>query len=344
MAKITVSIVGGSGYAGGEALRILLGHPRVEVRQVTSERLSGKYVTTAHPNLRKRCQLKFSGIAELRPCDVMIMALPHGEGLKHVKRLMDLAPKIIDLSADFRLKDPAQYPRWYGFEHPYPELLGEFVYGVPELHREEIQGAGFVSGAGCFATAVILGLRPPLKHGLWRGGAIVVEGKLGSSGGGRQPAIHAHHPERSKGIRPHEPVLHRHTPEVVQETGTAEIHLTTTSVDAVRGILATCHLFVKDGVTEKDVWKAFRTEYGEEPFVRMVKERHGPYRHPDPRLLAGSNFCDIGFEMDPESGRLVIMSAIDNLVKGAAGNAVQAMNLMFGFDEMDGLEFPGLHP
>ncbi|NPV71120.1 MAG: N-acetyl-gamma-glutamyl-phosphate reductase [Firmicutes bacterium] len=341
---MTVSIAGGSGYAGGEVLRILLGHPRVDVKQVTSERLAGKYVTSAHPNLRKRCGLQFCSINDLQPCDLIIMALPHGEGLKHIERLMTLAAGLIDLSADFRLKDPSVYPRWYGFEHPLPDYLKRFVYGVPELHREEIRGATLVCGAGCFATATILALRPIFKHGLARDDAAIVDGKLASSGGGREPGITSHHPERSGGIRPHEPTMHRHTAEVVQEAGVNRVHLTTTSVDAVRGILVTCHVFVRDGVTEKDVWRAYRQEYGEEPFVRIVKERHGPYRYPDPRILAGSNFCDIGFELDPGSNRLVIMSAIDNLVKGAAGNGVQAMNLMFGFDETEGLGFPGLHP
>ncbi|MGE5483435.1 MAG: N-acetyl-gamma-glutamyl-phosphate reductase [Ignavibacteriales bacterium] len=339
-----VSIAGASGYVGGELLRLLLGHPHVEVGQVTSERYAGKYVWQLHPNLRKRSSLRFSRMQDLETCDILFLAMPHGKGLDSGVDFASVAPRIIDLSADYRLKDPAAYPRWYGITHPRPDLLERFVYGLPELHRERIRGAVLVSGAGCIATAAILGLMPLFKAGLVRDGMVVIEGKSGSSASGRDPFPASHHPERSEVIRPHEPVGHRHTAEIAQELEAGPVYLTTTSVNAVRGVLATCHVFLRGAVTEKDIWRAYREVYSAEPFVRIVKERNGLYRHPDPRVLWGSNYCDVGFEIDGDSDHLVVMSAVDNLMKGAAGNAVQAMNIMAGFDETAGLEFAGLHP
>ena len=339
---IRASIVGASGYTGGELLRLLLFHPGVEVSQVTSQRLAGKFVHNAHPNLRAATRLKFSVASELEPCDVLFLCLPHGQSMSRIDELRALAPRIVDLSADFRLRDPAGYVRWYGREHLRPDLLDAFVYGVPELHRGELAGASLVACAGCNATATILALRPFYRRGLVE--SAVAEVKAGSSEGGNTSSDASHHPERSGAVRSYKPSGHRHVAEMIQELGTDLVHFSATSIEMVRGILATCHVFLDRDLSEKDVWKILREDYAAEPFVRIVKERSGIHRYPEPKLVAGTNYCDIGFERDPDSRRLVVISAIDNLMKGAAGQAVQAFNIMHGLDETTGLEFPGLHP
>ncbi len=347
MSQITVAIAGASGYTGGELLRLLLFHPHVEVTQVTSERLAGKFVHKAHPNLRKATSLRFCSLAELEPCDLLFLALPHGEAMHNIDAFMQKGRRIIDLSADFRLNDAGAYEKWYRTPHARPELLQEFIYGIPELHRQEMQQATHISSAGCNATATILALYPLFKNGLVEPERTVVEVKVGSSEGGNRASTASHHPERSGCVRSFMPAGHRHVAEMVQELdfgAPVHIHFSATSIDMVRGVLATCHVFPKSELTEKDLWKLYRREYGQEPFIRIVKEKDGIYRYPEPKLLIGTNFCDIGFERDPHSNRLVIISAIDNLMKGAAGQAVQAFNLMHGFPENTGLEFPGLHP
>jgi N-acetyl-gamma-glutamyl-phosphate/LysW-gamma-L-alpha-aminoadipyl-6-phosphate reductase len=340
-----VSIVGASGYTGGELLRLLLFHPQVELAQVTSESHAGEYVYQQHPNLRKRTQLQFTSRDVLEPCDVLVLALPHGEAQKHIDRYLSLAPKIIDLSADFRLKDAALYKKWYGHDHAEPQHLGSFVYGLPEVQREAMKTATRISGVGCNATASILALLPLVKANLidldW---PIVVDLKTGSSEGGAAVNAGSHHPEKSHSVRAYAPIGHRHTAEVIQELGLNNVHLSMTAVDLVRGMLAAAHVFVKPGVAEKDLWKAYRAAYNTEPFVRIVKDKTGIHRVPDPKILAGSNYADVGFDLDPDSRRVVSLAAIDNLMKGAAGSAVQAMNIMCGFEETLGLEFPGLHP
>ena len=342
-----VSIVGGSGYAGGEALRLLLGHPRVTVAQVTSESNAGKFVHSVHPNMRKRTDLKFVSLRDLAPCDVLFVALPHGRSMGKMPEFLALAERVIDLGADFRLRDPADYPKWYGEPHARPELLAQAVYGIPELHREEIKNARLITGAGCNATTTILGLWPLFKHGLVDPARVIVEVKVGSSEAGAKASDSSHHPERSHAVRSFQPTLHRHTAEVVQELTFGvkpTVYFSATAVELVRGILATCHVFLKQDLAEKDIWRVYRQEYGAEPFMRIVKERTGIYRYPEPKLLAGTNFCDVGFERDEGSDRLVVMAALDNLMKGAAGNGVQAMNVAYGFEETLGLEFLGLHP
>ncbi len=344
---VRVSIVGASGYTGGEALRLLLGHPGVEVVQATSESNAGKYVYSVHPNLRKRTDLKFTSASELRPCDVLLLCLPHGSAAGRVDDFRALAPRLIDLSADFRLRSAEAYARWYDHPHPRPDLLGEAVYGIPELHREAIRDAALVTGAGCNATATILGLLPLFRAGVVEE-TVVVEVKVGSSEAGAQANAGSHHPERAGSIRSFAPSGHRHTAEIVQELSVGEVrprvHFSATAVEAVRGVLATAHVFLREDLDERALWRIYREHYGREPFMRIVKERTGIYRYPEPKLLAGTNFCDVGFERDPHSNRVVVMAALDNLMKGAAGNAVQALNVMCGFEETAGLEFVGLHP
>jgi N-acetyl-gamma-glutamyl-phosphate/LysW-gamma-L-alpha-aminoadipyl-6-phosphate reductase len=343
------SIVGASGYVGGELLRLLLDHPHVEVAQATSERLAGQLVPFKHPNLRGRTALKFSALDELAPCDVLFVALPHGQAQQRIEALSAKAEILIDLSADFRIRDPERYHRWYGKEHQRPEWIERFVYGLPELHRDTLRSAKYASGVGCNATATNLAILPLVRAGLLdlaRG--VVCEVKVGSSEGGHEASDASHHPERSGSVRSFAPTGHRHTAEVEQALehlgASTQVHLSATAVELVRGVLATAHAFVNAGVTERDLYKAYRDACASEPFLRLVKEKRGIYRYPEPKILAGSNIAELGFELDERTGRVVAIAAIDNLMKGAAGTAVQCLNLMQGWDETTGLTFPGLHP
>lgn len=339
---VSVAVVGGAGYAGGELLRLLLAHAGVELTQTTSSSQAGHFVHQVHPNLRGRTSLRFTPPAELERADVLFVAQGHGEVARRIEHYAALADRVIDLSADFRLRDPALHEAWYGEPHPAPEWLGRFVYGLPELHRDELRGARYVSGVGCNATAMNLALAPLAKSGVLA--RAVIEVKVGSSEGGAQSSPSTHHAERAGVVRSFAPVGHRHQAEVIQELGPFELHVSATAVELVRGVLCTAHAFLTEELDEKDVWRLYRETYGDEPFVRLVKERRGLYRFPEPKILAGTNYCDVGFARDPRSPRLVVVSAIDNLMKGAAGSAVQAMNLMLGFPETTALDFAGLHP
>ena len=339
----TVSIVGGSGYAGGELLRLLLDHPHFEVVQVTSERQATKFVHTVHPNLRGRTKLKFVPSASLESVDLLCLALPHGHASRRIDEFADKAGRIIDLSADFRLDDLDRYEQTYGEPHAAPEWNTKFVYGLPETNRSQLTGASYVSGVGCNATASNLALLPLARAGLLDPERpILVDLKVGSSEGGNKPSLASHHPERSAVVRSYAPVRHRHQAEVQEQLGLDDVWLSVTSIDMVRGALATAHCWAPAEVETKDLWKAYRGAFKGEPFVRVVKDRAGVYRYPEPKLLWGSNYADVGFEA--EGRRVVSICAIDNLMKGAAGTALQCMNLMLGYDEALGLGFPGLHP
>ncbi len=342
--RMRVAIVGGSGYVGGELLRLLLRHPSVEIAAVTSRSLAGKPITRAHPNLRGVTELKFIAPEELKNYDALFLALPHGTTMAEMPNYLKSAPKIIDLSADFRLKNPQDYLTWYDYEHKNPGLLSEFVYGLPELHREEIRGAKWVAVPGCTATSAIIPLWPLVQRFQVR--LAVVDAKVGSSAGGAEPGPDSHHPQRAGVVRSFKPTGHRHLAEMEQELKLEKkLSFSPHAVELVRGILSTMHVFfLEDEYTEKDIWQTYLKAYKDEPFVRLVKERAGLYRFPEPKLVEGTNFCDIGFERDERTGRLVVISAIDNLMKGAAGQAVQCFNLMCGFAERAGLDGVGLHP
>ncbi|HYB01132.1 MAG TPA: N-acetyl-gamma-glutamyl-phosphate reductase [Ktedonobacteraceae bacterium] len=352
MNRLRVAIVGSSGYTGGELLRLLLSHPYVELIQVTSNSNPGRYVHSVHPNLRKISTLRFSHPDDLAPCDILFLCLPHGVTAGEMERYRAIAPRIIDLSADFRLRSPALYEEWYGQPHIMPDLLDEAVYGLPELHREELPGAALVSGTGCMATAAILGLTPLYRAGLVNDALpLVVDAKVGSSAAGATPGPGSHHPERSGAVRSFQPTRHRHTAELIQELGLEvnvevrqQVAFSATAIELVRGVLVTAHVFLNESIDERTLWRLYRDAFQGEPFIRLVKERSGVYRYPEPKILAGSNFCDIGFELDRDQRSVVIIAALDNLMKGAAGNAVQALNSMCGWDESTALTFPGLHP
>ncbi len=347
-----IGIIGGTGYVGGELLRLLLMHPQAEVTMVTSRQSAGEFIFNVHPNLRGLTQLKFvpQDMNELQKnCDLIFTATPHGGSVNLVPKLLEAGLKVIDMSADFRLKNPADYETYYGWKHAHPEMLKEAAYGLPELHREEIKKAKLVACAGCEATAAILGLAPIVKAGLIDKDKIVVDIKVGSSGGGSKPTPASHHPERSNGVRPYKVVGHRHIAEVEQELnalGNEQITISFTphAVNIVRGILATIHTFPKQPVASKDLWKALRGMYGSEPFVRLVKYLKGQYQLPDPKITMGTNFCDVGFEIDEHANRLIMFSALDNMVKGASGQGVQCLNILMGIDETTGLKSTGFHP
>jgi N-acetyl-gamma-glutamyl-phosphate/LysW-gamma-L-alpha-aminoadipyl-6-phosphate reductase len=349
---LKVGIVGGSGYVGGELLRLLLLHPHVEVTMVTSRQSVGEYVFSVHPNLRGLTQLKFVPLelAELKKnCDLVFTATPHGGSVNLVPKLLDAGLKVIDMSADFRLKNPDDYEKWYGWKHAHPELLKDAAYGLPELHRQEIKGAHLVACPGCMATATVLALAPVIKADLVEKNRIVVDVKIGSSGAGSKPSIASHHPERFSGVRPYKVIGHRHIAEIEQELNSltdesVTVSFTPHAVNMVRGILATIHVFPKNLLTSKDVWKTLRGQYEGEPFIRFVKYQKGPYQLPDPKVTMGTNFCDIGFELDPRANRLVLFSALDNMVKGASGQGVQCLNIVMGLDESTGLKSAGFHP
>jgi len=353
--RTTVSILGASGYTGGELLRLLLQHPNVDVVGATSNTLAGEYVHRAHPNLRGRSLLKFVARHELPRADVTFTCVPHGAGMQAVPALLERGGKVVDLSADFRLRDAKAYESWYGTPHVASGLLGEAAYGLPELHRDAVRGARLVSGVGCTATAVNLALWPLAKAGLLGPESrVVADVKIGSSASGAEASLASIHAERSRAIRLYAPTRHRHVAEVEQAMALAgaapRIHFTGHAVELVRGVLATCHVLLPDGAaaSEKDLWKAVRAAYGNEPFVRVVKERAGVHRAPDPKLVAGSNYADVGFDVEePAAGsapRIVATCAIDNLVKGAAGSAVQCLNLMQGYPETTALDQIPLHP
>jgi LysW-gamma-L-alpha-aminoadipyl-6-phosphate/LysW-L-glutamyl-5-phosphate reductase len=346
---IRASIAGASGYAGGELLRLLLDHPEVEVAQAQSERFTGERASSRHPNLRGRTDQRFVALGDLQPCDALFLAFRHGEAERRIDELAGLAPVLVDLSTDFRLRDPRRFAAWHGREHERPDWLARFVYGLPELHREALRDARRASGVGCNAACTILALLPLVRAGLLDATRdVVCDLKVGSSEAGAESSPSSHHPERSGAVRSYAPTRHRHTAEVEQALealgAPLRVHLSVTAIELVRGVLATAHAFVTPGVTERDLFGAYREACAREPFLRFVSERKGLYRRPEPKILAGCNVAELGFDFDAESGRVVALCAIDNLMKGAAGTAVQCLNLMMGFDEGAGLGFPGLHP
>lgn len=348
--KAKIGVVGGTGYTGGDLIRLLTFHPLVEVTWVTSRSQMGQPLHSLHPNLRGFTALNFSAPDQVEDCDVIFLCLPHGEASKQIDLWAGKAGKIVDLSADFRLRSPEAYKAAYGHEHPKPAWLEKFVYGLPELHRDELKSASYVSGVGCNATATNLALLPMIKAGLIDTSMpIVADIKVGSSEGGASASSASHHPERSGAVRTFAAAGHRHEAEVHQMVGLHgqsldQLHMTVTSIEMVRGVLATVHCFLKEPLADKDLWKAYRGVANSEPFLRIVKSATGIHRVPEPKILAGSNLADLGFALAADGRKATLLCALDNLMKGAAGSALQCMNLMMGWDEDTALTFPGLHP
>lgn len=340
--SIRAAIVGGSGYTGGELLRLLLDHPDVDVAQVTSRSQAGKPIHITHPNLRGRSALTFIAPYEFEPCDVLFLCMPHSHAASAIEEFRGKARLVVDLSADFRLRDPEKYAQWYDWQHPAPGMLADAAYGLPELSRETLGGATLISGVGCNATAMILALLPLAREGLIE--RAIADVKVGSSEAGAEPSAGSHHPERARAVRTYSPAGHRHLAEVEQAFPGISVDATITAIEMVRGVLVTAHVTPTRQIEQRELFRLYRAAYADEPFVRIVCDRAGLHRLPDPPILAGSNYADVGFAVDDRSGRIVAISAIDNLMKGAAGSAVQAMNIALGLDETAGLTFPGLHP
>jgi N-acetyl-gamma-glutamyl-phosphate/LysW-gamma-L-alpha-aminoadipyl-6-phosphate reductase len=338
----TASVVGASGFTGGELVRLLSSHPEFEVTQATSREYANRTVGSVHPNLRA-LDLRFSEPDDLEPVDVLFAATPHGVSMAHVDGFREAADLVVDLSADFRLGSEEEYEKWYD-GHDRPALLEESVYALPERHREELPDASLIAAGGCNATAAIVGLAPLFDAGVLDGSErVVVDVKVGSSEGGAGGGNASSHPERSGVVRPYAPTGHRHEAEIEAELG-CSVSFSAHAVDMIRGAAATCHVFPDEPVGKSDLWGVYRERYEDEPFVRLVAGGSGVYRYPEPKAVAGTNDAEVGFEVDPRNERVVVFSAIDNMMKGSAGQAVHAANVALGFDERAGLDFQGLHP
>lgn len=338
MSALSVNILGASGYAGGEFLRLALAHPHLRVERVTSRQHAGYPVHLVHPNLRGAAELRFTPPEALTKSDVLVSALPHGALKERLQELSHLTHYLVDLSSDFRPR------RGSGANLATTNGETSFVYANPEINRENLRGATRLAGAGCIATAAVLALHP-VRGLIDAARPVIIDAKIGSSASGSVHSRYSHHPAREGSMRSYAPTRHRHEAEIAAATGEElDVHLTATAVSRVRGVLATSHAFVKPGVTQAAVVDAFESAFGAEPFVRVVRERRGINRLPDPKILDGTNYCDVGFELDEERGRLVLISALDNLVKGTAGHALQALNIAAGLPEEAGLNFQGLHP
>ena len=349
MAKVKAVLIGGTGYGGAEILRRLLFHPEVEVIRVTAADNIGKSVGEVHFNLAGLTDLKFEQLEPreaARGADVVFLAMPHKVTARVAMELFDLPVRIVDLSGDFRLENLAQYEAFYGVKHPAPERLGSFVYGQPELNREKIAKARYLASPGCFATTIALGLVPLAKAGLLRGPVRTVAA-TGSSGSGANPQITTHHPLRAVNLRTYKPLAHQHVPEIQQtlsHAGAGEISLEFVPVSAPlpRGIFASSFVDVPEDVTKERLQDLWRGTWANEPFIRVVEGRQ-----PEVIAVAGSNYVEVGFALsEPFDGRrsVVCFSALDNLVKGGAGQAIQAFNVMMGYDETTTLREPGLWP
>ena len=335
---IKVAIIGGSGYVGSELLRILLFHPEVKIVSVTSESHAGKKVSEIHQNLYKVTDLVFEkeDVKEiLKHVDILFFALPAGESMNKIEKIDLTKTKVIDLGGDFRLKDVTQYEKFYGLKHTLPNLLSKFIYGLPEIYKSEIKTASLIASPGCFSTGAILALYPLVKNGLLEG-HVIIDSKTGSSGSGVKPSETTHHPERAHDFKAYSIFTHKHNPEISQVlTGLDEIIFTPHSAPMVRGIFTTAYGFLKEASSTEEAKNLYEKIYADAPFVRIVKQSRSS-------IVVGTNYCDIAIHVQDK--RIIVTSAIDNLVKGVAGQAVQSMNIMFGFKEVTALQFPGMHP
>jgi N-acetyl-gamma-glutamyl-phosphate reductase len=345
MGRLRASVAGASGYAGGEVVRWLTRHPRVELAHLTAFREAGRPLADVFPNLRGFTTQTLNGTSwrdMASDSDVVFLALPHGAAVEAVPALLEAGTRVVDLGADFRLKDPASYRRWYGAEHGAAGLLGEAVYGLPEVNREAVRSARLVANPGCYPTAAALALLPLVATGLVQG-PVIVDAKSGVSGAGRNPSAGTHFAEVNENVRPYKLGEHRHGPEMEQtlaEAGTAvPVYFAPHLAPMTRGILATCYAPLTGELSAERLLSLYHDAYEHEPFVRVLDTEL-----PQTKATLGSNFCDVAVRVDPERRLAVAVAAIDNLVKGAAGQAIQNMNLMFGFPETEGLWAPAMYP
>jgi N-acetyl-gamma-glutamyl-phosphate reductase len=345
---VEIGIIGASGYTGGELVRLLCRHPAFTVAWATSRQHAGKPIGEVYPYLRDFSDLVLQApdLAAM-PASVrgVFVALPHVEAMGVVPQLLERGCRVVDLSADFRLRDPAVYAAWYGHAHTAAGLLGEAVYGLVEVNRERVRGARLVANPGCYPTSVLLPLVPLARRGLIGGFGAVVDAKSGVSGAGRSAKQTSLYCEANEGLNPYAAGRHRHQPEMEQElaaAGAGPVRLTFVPhlVPLSRGMESTIYLAPPEGVDTGRILAALREAYDGEPFVKILPAG----RLPAVQDVAGTNLCRIGCTDDPHGGRVIIASVIDNLVKGAAGQALQNMNLMLGAPETAGLDAPGLFP
>jgi len=345
---LNIAIIGASGYTGVELARLLSNHPEVRLTLVTSRQFEGQPLSQVFPNLRTKVDLLCENPDIDRLCDradLYFTAVPHKTAMDLVPHLRQAGKKVVDLSADFRLKDQSVYEEWYQ-PHSSAQLLSEAVYGLPELYRDAIAGSSLVANPGCYPTSIILGLAPLLKAGVIDSDTIIADSKSGTSGAGRSAQIGSLFCEVTDGFRAYKVGgVHRHTPEIEQELsllGGRDITISFTPhlLPLSRGILSTIYARLQPGQTESSIHQFYQAMYADEPFVRVLP----PGNLPATQYVRGSNFCDIGFTIDRRTGRIIVLSAIDNIVKGAAGQAIQNMNIMCGFDETKGLEVVPLFP
>ncbi len=343
---IRVSIIGASGYGGGELVRLLCGHPQTTLAHLTAESRKAEVYGEVFPNLRgyiSRVTEDVDPEAIGADSDVVFFALPNGMPMTLVPRL-GLRAKVIDLGADFRFRDPATYQQWYKTPHACPELLAEAVYGQPELHREETKTARIVGNPGCYPTAALIAVAPFLQAGVVERNGIIVDAKSGVSGAGRGASLATHFSEVNENVKPYNVAAHRHSPEIEQEVaalagGPMTVTFTPHLIPMTRGILATVYLRLAHAMTTAEAEGILMEAYAKEPFVRVL-----PGGLPQTKATVGSNYCDVAVRVDARAHLLIVMAAIDNLVKGASGQAIQNMNIMCGFPERMGLEGPPLYP
>jgi N-acetyl-gamma-glutamyl-phosphate reductase len=346
--RLSVAVVGASGYAGLELLRLLIGHPRVRVTAVTSEQSAGKTVGDLYPSLGGAYDLRLEPLdakAVAEKAEAVFVALPHTAAMEPVARLVRSGRTVIDLSADYRLSEPAAYERWYRKPHTQPDLLRTAVYGLPELHRDRLRKASLVANPGCYPTGALLGLAPLVREGLIRPDTIVMDAKSGISGAGRTGSVAYSFSELNEAVSAYSIGSHRHTPEIEQELGRiagrpVTVTFTPHRVPMTRGILTTLYAEQARDLTEGAVREVFETAYGGEPFVRVL----GGDQAPDTAHVRGSNTCELRPYLDSRTKRVVVVAAIDNLVKGAAGQAIQNLNLTQGWEETLGLDRAGMFP
>jgi N-acetyl-gamma-glutamyl-phosphate reductase len=341
-----VGIIGASGYTGGELLRILAGHKECELVCATSRRYEGKRVSSVNLNLKDVLDLKFENLSAAEVADksdFVFTAAPHGTSMGIVPELLEAGVKVVDLSGDFRFKDVGVYERYYGSKHTAKNTKA--VYGLPELHRTRIKGAVLVANPGCYPTSAILGLAPLVSEGLIELERIVVDSKSGISGAGATPKPATHYTMAADSVSAYKVTSHQHMPEIEQELNLlnegVKVSFVPHIVPVIRGVESTIHVFLESDASSDELHSAYTNFYNEEPFVRISEVGEIPRMS----AVRGSNYCDIGsFEVDKERNRAVIVSVIDNLVKGASGQEVQNMNIMMGYEETKGLNLVGLHP
>lgn len=338
---VRVAIAGASGYTGFELLRILCRHPRATVTTITSRANAGEALADVYPSLRGHCDLIFQDTTPeilTADADLVFTALPHQAAMEIIPELLNRGVKVVDLSADFRFRDPAVYQAWYQ-EHTAPDLLAESVYGLPELYREAIARARLVGNPGCYPTSILLAAAPLLVHHLVDPQSLIADSKSGVSGAGRGLSLSTHFCEVNDGFRAYKVAEHRHTPEIEQELSVlagrqVRISFTPHLVPMSRGILSTLYAQLRAGVTAEQVRDAYHDLYDGERFIRLCP----PGQFPSTLQVRGTNYCDLAWKVDPRTGRVVVVSVIDNLTRGASGQAVCNMNIMTGFDEDCGLE------